>query len=550
MTEIHGSELKEALLAATRCMEQYRDIINALNVFPVPDGDTGTNMLLTMRSGAEQLENGPDPSVSDVAGQWAKGVFWGARGNSGVILSQFFKGFAAALDSVAQCDGAALSRAFLQSAEAAYLAVSEPKEGTMLTVIRRAGEEVQRELDEGICAPLTLWETAFREAKTALSLTPTQLPALQEAGVVDSGGLGIVAILGGALDYMNTGNAGPVDLELDAISGIDVALTGVEATVSGEFLHSSEGAEWGYCTQFLLQGDGLVLERIREEITGFADSVVVVGDEETVRVHAHLEDPGSALSYGVAIGQLSQISIENMNIQNRGWVAGHRSRAEPETGVSVVAVAPGEGLAALFRDAGCAAVVSGGQTMNPSIQQLTDAAAETGVTDVIILPNNRNIILTAQQAAQGDLGQQSVHVIPATTVPQGVAAVLAFNPVISLEQNVAAMTEAVESVLTVEVTRAVRNATVDGVAVAEGDFMALSDGRLAAVKPTPQEALHSALEQAELVSDNIVTVYWGEGVTEECAAEVGARLEQLAPDLQVDVIEGGQPHYPYLASVE
>ncbi len=550
MTDIRGSDLRGALLAATRCMEQHRDVIDSLNVFPVPDGDTGTNMLLTMRSGVEQLENGPELTVSEVANQWAKGVFWGARGNSGVIMSQFFKGFAAGLEDFNNCDGAALSQALLKSAEAAYSSVSQPKEGTMLTVIRRAGEEVQRELDGGVSAPLALWETAFREAKTALSLTPSQLPALQEAGVVDAGGLGIVAILGGALDYMNTGNTGPVDLELGAISGIDVALTGVDTTISGEFLHSSEETEWGYCTQFLLEGEDLTLERIREDITSFADSVVVVGDEATVRVHAHLMDPGSALSYAVAIGQLSQISIENMSIQNRGWVAGRRAQGAPEAGVAVVAVSPGDGLADLFRDAGCAAVVSGGQTMNPSIQQLTDAAAETGVTDVIILPNNRNIILTAEQAAQGGPERQVIHVVPSGTVPQGVAAMLAFNPTVSVEQNVAAMTEAAESVLTVEVTRAVRNATVDGVAVTEGDFMALSDGRLASINATAEAALHSALEQAGLDSDSIVTVFWGGGATEEQAAEVGARLEELVAGIQVDVVEGGQPHYPYLASVE
>ena len=550
MAKISGDDLKGALLAATRCMEQHREVINSLNVFPVPDGDTGTNMLLTMRSGVEYLDRSESGAVGAVAGSWANGTFRGARGNSGVILSQYFKGLSLGLEGVGDCDGADLARAFTRASEAAYSAVVDPKEGTMLTVIRRAGEEAERALGEGVSDPLALWETALEEARTALSLTPTQLPALQEAGVVDSGGLGIVAILAGALDYLKTGNEGPVELELGEISGIEATLTGVDTSVSSDFLHSSEEAEWGYCTQFLLEGEGLSLERIREEINALADSVVVVGDAGTVRVHAHLMDPGAALSYGVGIGELSQISIENMSIQNRGWVAGHRDRPQVAVGVGLVAVAPGKGFADLFRDAGCAAVVSGGQTMNPSIQQLVDAAGEAGLTDVIILPNNRNIVLTAEQAAQAPPEGQSIHVVPTITAPQGVAGVLAFNPTRSVEDNLAAMAEALERVVSLEVTHAVRDATVEGVAVAQGQFMCLWDGRLASVAATPEEALLEAMEGVGLDPDGIVTVYWGETVSEAQATETAGRLERMAPGLQVDVIEGGQPHYPYLVSVE
>ena len=550
MPGITGTEFRGALLAATRCMEQYREVINSLNVFPVPDGDTGTNMLLTMRSGVEHLEEADLGSVGAVAGTWANGTFRGARGNSGVILSQYFKGLSQGLDGVEDCDGQALGSAFTMASEAAYSAVGDPKEGTMLTVIRRAGEELQRAQEEGISDPLALWEAGLEEARVALALTPTQLPALQEAGVVDSGGLGIVAILAGALDYLKTGNTGPIELELGEISGIEVALTGVETSVSGDFLHSSEEAEWGYCTQFLLEGEGLSLERVREDISGLADSVVVIGDAEMIRVHAHLMDPGAALTYGVGMGQLSQISIENMSTQNRGWVAGHRDRPAVEPGTGVVAVASGDGFAELFRDAGCAGLVRGGQTMNPSIEQLADAAAEAGLSDVIVLPNNKNIVLTAEQAKQAAPDGQSIHVVPTTTVPQGVAAVLAFNPVRPVEENLEAMLEAVEAVVTVEVTHAVRDATVDGVAVTEGQFMALSDGGLAAVGGSPEDALLDALKAVDLDGESIVTVYWGDALTEEDAEETARRLEALAPGLQVDVIEGGQPHYPYLVSVE
>ena len=552
MTDIEGRQLKEALLAATRCLEQYRDTVDALNVFPVPDGDTGTNMLLTMRAGVEVLDRAPEDNADAVANQWANGVFMGARGNSGVILSQFFKGFAGGVAGARRCDAATLGRAFVNATAASYQAVSDPREGTMLTVIRRAGEALSWAVDEGLTTPLSLWKIAYQEARTALELTPTQLPALQEAGVVDSGGLGIVVILGAALEYLATGNVGPVDLELDTIPGITMTIHGGEAIVSGEFVHSSQEVQWGYCTQFLVEGAKLSPEQIRQDLTALADSVVVVGDQAVVRVHAHLLDPGHALSYGVARGQLSQIKIDNMSLQNQDWAAGHTSsaRPEPKPGVSVVAVAPGEGLAELFREAGCGAVVSGGQTMNPSIQQLIDAAGDTGATDVIILPNNRNIILTAEQASQGSPDQQAIHVVPSRTAPQGVAALLAFNPTQSAEQNVSAMQEAADSVLTVEVTHAVRDATVDGVSVTEGEYMGLLDGRLVAVSGQPEPALHEALQKAGLEADCVVTIYWGADTEESAVEEVRDRLEGLVPDMQVDTVYGGQPHYPYLASIE
>ena len=550
MTHIKGQDIRDAFLSATRYLEQYRDAIDRLNVFPVPDGDTGTNMLLTMRSGVEAVEAAREQSAGAVADQWANGVFWGARGNSGVILSQFFKGFAKGLDGARVCDGAALARAFLMATEAAYQAVSQPAEGTMLTVIRQAAEAVHREFGAGLASTTQLWDIAYQEARTALALTPTQLPVLQEAGVVDAGGMGVVVILGGALQHLNNGNGSQADLDLESIPGTGELRRDGGPIVSGEFLHSSQETQWGYCTQFLVEGEGLSLQQIRQDLAALADSVVVVGDEGCVRVHAHLLDPGQALSYAVARGQLSQIRIDNMSQQNRDWAAGHPAQRSPRAGVSVVAVVPGEGLAQLFRDAGCGAVVSGGQTMNPSIQQLIDAVEEAGVADVILLPNNGNIILTAEQASQRSPDGQVVHVVPSSTVPQGVAAMLAFNPTRSAEENTAAMREAASTVSTVEVTQAVRDATVDGVSVAEGDHMGLLDGKLAVVGNSPEAALHAALESAGLGADKIVTIFWGETVRESCVEEVRRRLEEKAPGIQVDTVYGGQPHYPYLASVE
>ena len=550
MTHIQGPDLREAFLAATRRLEEYRDDIDSLNVFPVPDGDTGTNMLLTMRSGIEAVEDFARSGAAEVADQWANGVFWGARGNSGVILSQFFRGFARGLDGSSKCDGLGLGRAFVMATEAAYEAVSQPAEGTMLTVIRRAAEAVQRGLDQGLGSPLDLWKAAFQEAKTALALTPTQLPALQDAGVVDAGGMGVVVILGGALEYLDGGSGALSSWDLGNVPGMGAARNSGGPTISGEFVHSSQETQWGYCTQFLVEGTDLSLQQIRQDLSGIAESVVVVGDAACVRVHAHLLDPGQALSYGVGQGQLSQINIDNMSQQNRRWAGGHRSQEAPRPGISVVAVVPGEGLAQLFRDSGCDAVVNGGQTMNPSIQQLIDAATGTGVTDVILLPNNGNIILTAEQASRGNSDQQAVHVVPSRTVPQGVAALLAFNPTLSVQQNLSAMVEAASEVLSVEVTRAVRAAIIDGEPVAAGEYMGLLDGKLAATGDSPEAALHSALQSAGLDGDKIVTIYWGEEAGETRVEEVRRRLEEQAPGIQVDTVYGGQPHYPYLASVE
>ena len=546
MNELHGHELRQAFEAATRCLEQYRDTINALNVFPVPDGDTGTNMLLTMRSAMEQSAPAHTTAVAAIAAGMADGAFWGARGNSGVILSQFFKGFAEGLRDKETCGGADLARAFNLATELAYKSVGNPVEGTMLTVIRSLSLAAQEKLDQGDDDTRSLWETAFLASREALHRTPSQLPVLQEAGVVDAGGMGIVVILGGALGHLTGQDEDQIDL------GMEGPLYTLQAPVSvpnidSDYLSTTEGALWGYCTQFLIEGQGLDLEQIRERFTAMNDSAVVVGDDRYVRVHIHALDPGPALSYGVSLGEMSQIKLENMNQQNREFVSGHRARQEGPA-LAVVAVAPGEGLARLFRENGCAAVVSGGQTMNPSTLQLLEAAQVAGAWDVIILPNNKNIVAAAEQVAGVENGR--LHVVPSCTVPQGVAALLAFNPEEPLEQNLKAMREVLGTVTTVEVTQAVRATTVGGVKVSTGQYLGLLEEQLAAAEESPEMALRSALAQAGLSNDQVVTVYWGADTSQEQAEAVRHALEDQTPGIQVDLLYGGQPHYHYLASVE
>ena len=553
-TTLQGSDLRKAMLGAAAYMELYRDAANALNVFPVPDGDTGTNMLLTLRAGVDQMNKDSDATAAgDVAESIATGAFWGARGNSGVILSQLLRGFA---DGVAGCDEIDSSRAvvaFRAATDAAYGAVSQPREGTMLSVIRGASDATATANDAGERDVTALWQVAYDGAIEALARTPDQLPVLKEAGVVDSGGLGVVAIIGGALQHLLGETGQPVDLGLRSVSGaIDPTRTSSVA-IDTEFLDTHEESEFGYCTQFVIHGNDLNVDALRTGLDAIAESTVIIGGGSAVRVHVHTEDPGAALTFGVGHGDLDEVKIDNMSLQNRDWTAGHRERTRPEEirpGVSVVAVASGPGIAALFEGAGCAAIVPGGQTLNPSASEIIDAALSAGTTDVIVLPNNHNVILTASQAADADTGEVALHVVGTRTMPQGTAAMLGFNPEMSVDDNLASMGSASRSVETLEITQAVRDSVVDGQPVRDGQFMALLDGKLAALADSADHALREGMKHSGADGDSIITLYWGEGATAGQAAALQKELEETYEGAQVDAYEGGQPHYPYLVSVE
>ncbi len=551
MQVLNGSELAGALAAGFHCLQRYRDPINALNVYPVPDGDTGTNMMLTMRAGVEKLAQTDGVTAGEVAFQMADGTFWEARGNSGVILSQFFKGIATGLEGKEMCACSDLAQAFRSATDAAYKSVGNPVEGTMLTVIRCVAEALESTLqqnsDDDI---LSFWSTAYQASRDALDATPSMLAKLREAGVVDAGGMGIVVILGGAYLHLTGGNVEEADLELATAAGqIDPSQL-ASVSVESDFLDSSVESEWGYCTQFLIQGENLDIERVREELAEKAESLVIVGDDRFIRVHVHMEDPGVALTYGAGLGELDQIKIDNMNLQNQNWASGHQERNTPKSGIALVAVAPGEGLAQLFTDTSGALVVSGGQTMNPSVAQLIAAAERSGAEDVILLPNNKNVAITATQASERENETQRLHVVLTSTVQQGIAAALAFNSQASAEENLRAMNGALTEVVSVEVTRSIRDTTLGGIAVAEGDYMGLVDGDLAVVENSAEDALLASLAGCGLTDDHIVTIYWGADTDQETVDDVVVRVEQQAPGIQVDLVYGGQPHYPYFVSVE
>ena len=553
-TKLQGSDLRQAMLGAVAYMELYRDAANALNVFPVPDGDTGTNMLLTLRAGVEQMnKDAHAETAGDVAESIATGAFWGARGNSGVILSQLLRGFADGVAGSVEIDSSHAVAAFRSATDSAYGAVSQPREGTMLSVIRGASDASVQANDAGEQDVIALWELAYAGAIDALARTPDQLPVLKEAGVVDSGGLGVVAIIGGALQHLLGETGPPIDLGLRSVGGVINPQQTASVAIDSDFLEAHEAEEFGYCTQFVIHGQELDVDALRMGFSGICDSTVVIGGGQAVRVHVHTADPGSALTYGIGYGELDELKIDNMSLQNRDWTAGHRERARPteiRPGISVIAVASGKGLADLFQDAGCAAIIPGGQTLNPSASEIIDAAMSAGTTDVIVLPNNHNVILTANQAAEADTGEVTLHVLPTRTMPQGTGALLGFNPEVSIDENLASMESARGAVQTLEITQAVRDSVVDGLEVREGEYMAILDGRLAALSDAVDDAVRQGMQHSAADEDSVITLYWGEGASAEAAAALQEELEDLYGGAEVDVYEGGQPHYPYLVSVE
>ena len=543
-----GADLRAMFSAGTRLFEANVDAINALNVFPVPDGDTGTNMYLTLLEVSRQAEAITTTSASDVAAAMARGALMEARGNSGVILSQFFKGIATELDGKPDFGPIELASAFGLAKEHAYRAVAEPVEGTLLTVIGSAAEAARMSAESGSPLPVML-ESVSNAARESVALTPTLLPILREAGVVDAGGMGLSVILEG------------VSLQ---VSGVEVvsrlvpppAPLGVErhdGQVSQEFLQGIEEELYGYCTQFLITGDGLSLEGIREVMMALAQSTVVVGDGSMVKVHVHADDPGPAISAGAALGTLSQVKVENMDEQHRDYASARllgSDAALPTSriAIGVVAIAWGEGLEAVFADLGASSVLAAGDTMNPSIREILAAVDGVPADSVILLPNNRNILPAANQAV-GE-SAKDLRVVSATTIPQGVAALLEFNPEIGMDENVSRMEQKLSSVQTGEVCRAVRPVSLNGIEVAQGQLIGLLERDLVVVGNNPTEVLMSLLRTAKVSGDALVTLYWGAHLTQQDADADGVTIESTFPGVEVEVVPGRQPHYDYILSIE
>ena len=541
-----ANDFRQLVLAGAGCLEANVDAINALNVFPVPDGDTGINMLLTLRAATSaNLPDGANATVGLMSSALARGALLGARGNSGVIFSQFMKGLAGGLAECERADGAAFAAALQAAADAGYQAVGNPVEGTMLSVMRAAAAAVHP--PDGTADAPDVLRVAYEAAERALAYTPEQLPVLKQAGVVDAGGQGVVAFLAGMVNFTSKE---PVVLSITAPEG---GLESAAANVSHEFLEHTEEEMYGYCTQFVVQGEGLDPDAVRERVMTMAASTVVVGDDRVVRVHAHAEDPGPLLSMGASIGALDQINIQNMDLQHQEFMSLHgygedATQQAEATELAVIPVAPGDGIARVFRSLGAASTVSGGQTMNPSAADIIAAVQQTNAAFTIVLPNNKNIVLAAEQAAE--LSDTPIAVVPSRNIAQGMAAMLAFNPDLTGEENAEAMRDALDSVRSGEVTTAVRSTTIDGVDVQEGQAIAILDGGLAAAAASPNDALAAMLDAAELDNGALVTLFYGAGLAEQVAEEAAAAIGTRPGGIEVEVHEGGQPHYHYLVSIE
>ena len=493
-THLDAAGLLTLLNGGVEALETNLEAINALNVFPVPDGDTGTNMLLTLKTVVDTAAQADAGTLTDAASAAAHGALMGARGNSGVIFSQFIRGMAQAVEGLPHADTAQLAEAFAQGGDATYRAVSNPVEGTMLTVMRRTGEAMQ-ESTGSAADTLSLLEAGLVTCKEAVLQTPEQLQVLHDAGVVDAGGQGFSVFLEGGLLALR--GEDPTSIRMETVEGL--------GRVSDAFLQSVEEDVFGFCTQFIITGDALDPEGLRTAIDAMAHSTVVIGDTRTVRVHAHTLEPDMLLELGRTVGTVDQVKIESMDNQHQDFRAARTDG--PPAAVGVLAVVRGDGLEKVFRSLGVQVIVSGGQTMNPSTEELLEGVRSVHAESVVILPNNKNIIASAQQAA--DLADLPVRVAPTTSLPQGIAAMLSFSPLSDVDDNAEAMTGGAEAVADGEVVTAVRDALIDGTQVREGEVMALLRGKLAASAATAQEALVALVRAAEPEEGSLVTLYWG-----------------------------------------
>jgi len=556
---IDGHLLREMFIDGAAMLENNKEAVDALNVFPVPDGDTGTNMSMTMMSAVKEL-SGPDTAnVGEVAAAVARGALKGARGNSGVILSQIFRGFAEGLKGVENADAATLAKCFALGTDKAYKAVMKPKEGTILSVARAVSEfaAVYVEKNDDIYG---LFDGVVEQGNAMLKKTPEMLPVLKFAGVVDSGGAGLMAILVGfkmAVNGETVENGTELSQKLSALASSKV----VEMTPkgSGASMDTGEEIEFGYCTEtFITNVKPSVtmedIDKLREHLMEFGDCVLVVGDTELIKVHCHSNDPGRILRYAIQLGDLDNVKVDNMRTQHRHLIeeAGQEQKGEEheiteETGF--VSIAAGDGIAELFTQLSVNEIVSGGQTMNPSAEDILTAVYRCKAKVTYVLPNNKNIIMAANQAKE--LAEdRTVIVIPTKTIPQGIAAMIGYNPDGTPEENEAGMTEAVEAVASGSVTYAVRDTKIDGNEIREGDILCLNEGDIAYVG---KEVKASTLELLKkMVSDEttVVTLIYGEEVSDEDAEALQTEAQALFPDADVEIISGKQPLYYYLISVE
>jgi len=543
-----GQDLKRAILSGAALLEEHRETINALNVFPVPDGDTGSNMYATIQAAFRDVINSEDTSAGVISARLAHGALLGARGNSGVILSQILRGLAHGLEKKQTFSALDLALALDEAQRLAYRAVIKPVEGTILTVARETAEAALASAQRGDDLVMMM-QAAIIAARQSVARTPDLLPTLKQAGVVDAGGQGFCTILEGVWRYVR-GESGQVatvpSLTSSTTPSIAANVKKGRVTIDEEF---------GYEVVFLLRGQKLDVESIRQTIIDMGGvSTVVAGDEKMLKVHTHTESPGKILDYGVSLGSLLDINIENLQEQSLTYAAESEAEHAGEEvqpvsqQIATVAVVAGPGFEKVFRGIGLTAIVSGGQTMNPSTEELLAAVEAVDAQQVILLPNNSNVILSARQVL--NLSSKEVYVVPTESMPQGIAALLGFNFESDFQSNCQAMTEAATSIQTAEITTAVRTVQVGSVRVREGDFIGLVDGNLVIAGRDINSVIRETLQRMNIERHEIVTLYFGEGVTRLQAEETAKSIKEKHSHLEIEVVDGGQPHYAYILSAE
>jgi DAK2 domain fusion protein YloV len=563
---IDGKTLKQMILHAAGTLDAHKDAVNALNVFPVPDGDTGTNMSMTMASATREVERAKDRTVAEVAAAVAQGSLMGARGNSGVILSQLFRGFAKGCDGHTSLDGPGLARALQEGVDTAYKAVMKPVEGTILTVAREsaaAGMAVSRRQKD----PVKVLRAVVEAAHAALAKTPDLLPVLKKAGVVDSGGQGLTFILRGYLEALSGALPAPVETEPEAAEPEaavrrDKHDTSPAARIAFKVDAELADIKFPYDCEFFIRrypnGAPIVHDEVGRGMESMGDSIYVVGSEDLAKVHIHSNNPGPVMSHCIQYGDLIDIVIHNMREQHADLLEHAERAATPAAApaeecspdaIGVVAVAVGEGIAAIFRSLGVAEIIQGGQTMNPSTQDLLEAIERCPANQVFVLPNNKNIILAAEQAAA--LTAKKVYVIPSRSIPQGIAAMVSFMPEGDGDKLQKAMVRSMDHVQTGEITFSVRDTVFGDLVIKEGDILGLWNGQIKLTGISPEEVLTEMLGQMTAEQGGeLISVYWGEGIDEARAQDLVAQLRKRFPEHEIEAQFGGQPLYFYVFSLE
>lgn len=551
MKSINGIQFADMVQMGAHHLFQNADYVDALNVFPVPDGDTGTNMNLSMTSGAKETAAHTNEHIGKTAQALSKGLLMGARGNSGVILSQLFRGFGKSIEQLDVLNAKQFADALNYGVETAYKAVMKPVEGTILTVAKDSARKAV-EVSEDVDDIRELMEAIVIEAKKSLDRTPDLLPVLKEVGVVDSGGQGLVFVYEGFLASLK-GEA----LPSKTIGSSMDDLVSAEHHMNVQGFMDTADIEFGFCTEFMVRFEegkkSFDETAFRNDLSEYGDSLLVISDDEIAKIHIHSETPGEVLTYGQQYGDLIKIKIENMRQQHTEIVGeGYSSQTTTKKAevhpYAIVTVAMGPGVSELLKSLGASAIIEGGQTMNPSTEDIVKAIEAVGAERVLILPNNKNIVMAAEQAAE-ILGIEAA-VVPTKTIPQGMAAILAFNPQATVDENKNNMTEAYAHVKTGQVTFAVRDTSIDGVEIKKDDFMALAEGKIVLSNPSLKEVTTSLIQSLMDEEAEIVTVIYGEDVSEEEANEFAAFIEAQYGDVEVEVYNGKQPLYPYILSVE